>query len=258
MSPADLRQHLVDSRIAGAVATSRQSNLRNIGRLLDDAPEYWFGLHRTREWTYDEVFDVMVRRCGIDPDPEHVEGDDTVDPDLTVAALTAHRDRLAAAARRKERVVLATGHPTGILVIHLQIAAALRAAGCQVLTPDVAWSWPWDDDWGRGRPRHVRWINGVAVMASGGELLHTHRPEPMQALLAALDPPPDLVVADHGWAGAAAEAAIETLGYADCNDPALFVAEDEGKPIRTVPLDDNVPPHLYEPVSAYLVSRVVA
>ncbi len=36
---------------------------------------------------------------------------------------------------------------------------------------------------------------------------------------------------------------------ADCNDPALFVAEEEGKPVVTVPLDDNVPPHLYDPLS---------
>src|SRR5688500_12714113 len=111
----DLRQHLIDSRIAGAVATSRPDHLRNIGRMLADAPEYWFGVERTRDWTADEVFDVMVRRCGIDADPEHRSGDDTIDPDLTLAALARHRDRLALAARRRERVVLATGHPTGIL-----------------------------------------------------------------------------------------------------------------------------------------------
>jgi hypothetical protein len=79
----------------------------------------------------------------------------------------------------------------------------------------------------------------------------------MELVLEALgdtgEPRPDLVVADHGWAGAAAEAGIDTLGYADCNDPALFVAEDEGKPLVTVPLDDNVPPHLYDPLSSYLL-----
>jgi hypothetical protein len=75
----------------------------------------------------------------------------------------------------------------------------------------------------------------------------------MEELLAALDAPPDLVVADHGWAGAAAEAGIDTLGYADCNDPALFVAEEEGKPIVTVPLDDNIPPQHYDPLAAYLL-----
>lgn len=56
------------------------------------------------------------------------------------------------------------------------------------------------------------------------------------------------------WAGAAAEAGIDTLGFADCNDPALFIAEEEGKPIVTVPLDDNVEPHLYDPLSPYLLT----
>ena len=121
-----------------------------------------------------------------------------------------------------------------------------------MLVPDLRWTWDWPEAWGRDRPRHVRAVNGVHVLASGGELLHTHEPEPMRALLAALDEPPDLVVADHGWAGAAAEAGIDTLGMADCNDPALFVAEEEGKPIVTVPLDDNVPPQLYDPLSAYV------
>lgn len=249
----DLRRHLVDHRIAGVVDTTRQDNLRNIGRMLQDEPEYWFGLRRRRDWTYDEVFEVMVRRCGIDPDRAHTDGMDTIDPDLTLAALDKHRDRLALAAKRSERVVVATGHPTGVLSLHLAIAAALRTAGCELLLPELDWNWPWDAEWGSGRPRHVRYVGGVAVLASGGELLHTHRSEPMEELLAALDAPPDLVVADHGWAGAAAEAGIDTLGYADCNDPALFVAEEEGKPIVTVPLDDNIPPQHYDPLAAYLL-----
>ncbi|HEU0102456.1 MAG TPA: phosphatase, partial [Mycobacteriales bacterium] len=75
-----------------------------------------------------------------------------------------------------------------------------------------------------------------------------------RALLAALDSPPDLVLADHGWAGAAAAAGLEVLGYADSNDPALFVAEQEGLDITVVGLDDNVRPHLYDPLAAYLTS----
>ena len=92
------------------------------------------------------------------------------------------------------------------------------------------------------------------VLATGGDLLHTHAPEPGRALLAALDAPPDLVVADHGWAGAAAAAGLEVLSYADCNDPALFVAEEEGLAITVVGLDDNVEPSLYDPVAEHLTS----
>ena len=254
-----LRRHLLAARIAGDVATPRDDNLRNMGRMAEGRPGYDFGLVPAREWTPDEVLGVMVRRVGVQPDPAYREGPDTIDPELTLTALERVRDRVALAARRRERVLLATGHPTGILVLHLAVAAALRRAGAEVLVPVPDWTWPWEGGpAGGGRARHVRAIAGVHVLASGGELLHTHAPEPGRALLDELRSagaaPPDLVVADHGWAGAAAEAGIDTLALADCNDPALFVAEAEGKPVVTVPLDDNVRPQLYDPVSAFVTA----
>lgn len=245
-----LRDHLVRSRIAGDVDTPREGNLRNARRMAQGLPTYDFGLVPVRPWTYEQVVAVMAERCGISADLSHTTGADTIDPELTLAQLERWRERLAKAVANRERVLLATGHPTGVLVIHLQVAAALKAGGAEVLVPEQGWSehvpgWP--------RPRTVRALNGVHVLATGGELLHTHLPEPMEALLAVLgDEPPDLVVADHGWAGAAAEAGIDTLALADSNDPALFVAEAEGKPVVTVPLDDNVRPHLYDPVSAFV------
>ena len=251
---AGLRSHLVASRIAGDVDTPREDNLRNVARMARGEVNYDFGLVPERAWTPEQVLEVMVRLCGVHPDPSYASGPDTIDPDLTIGALDRWRDRLAKAAVGGERVLLATGHPTGVLALHLEVAAALRRAGCTVLVPALDWSWGWEEDWGRARPRHVRAIGGVHVLASGGELLHTHRPEPMHALLGALDRPPDLVVADHGWAGAAAQAGLETLALADCNDPALFVAEAEGKPITTVPLDDNVLPHLYDPLAAHVLA----
>ena len=257
MTREELRDHLVRHRIAGDVGTPRHENLRNIGRMLADHDEYWFGLERRRDWTADEVLAVMAKRAGLDPDPARTDGGDTIDPDLAVAQPDRWRDRLAQAAASQERVLLATGHPTGVLSLHLHVAAALRASGARVVVVDSRWSWPWEveNDWTRRRPRHVRCVGGVHVLATGGELLHTHRPEPRTALLAELDGQrPALGVADHGWAGAAAEAGIDTLGLADSNDPALFVAEEEGKPVVTVPLDDNVPPHLYDPLAAHVTA----
>ncbi len=259
-----LREHLVSTRIAGDVDTPREDNLRNFARMARGDVNYDFGLVPERDWTPEQVLEVMVRLCGVSADAAHSSGPDTIDPDLTITALDRWRDRLAKAAAGGERVLLATGHPTGVLSLHLEVAAALRRAGCGVLVPALDWSWPLDaagggqQDGGQppgpGRARHVRCLGGVHVLASGGELLHTHRPEPMHALLAALGSPPDLVVADHGWAGAAAQAGIETLALADCNDPALFVAEAEGKPITTVPLDDNVLPHLYDPLAEHVLA----
>jgi len=251
----ELRDHMVGSRIAGSVATPREDNLRNIDRMLADRPDYDFGLVRRKSWTPDEVLAVMASRCGISPDPAYTRGPDTIDPDLVLAALDRWRARLVRAVERGERVLLATGHPTGVLAVHLQVAAALRRHGCEVLSAAPDWSWPWevDSDFGRRRARHVLDLTGVHLLATGGELLHTHAADPVRALLAGLDRPPDLVVADHGWAGGAAEVGLDALGMADCNDPALFVGEAEGKPLDVLPLDDNVAPPLYRPLSAYLL-----
>jgi hypothetical protein len=67
--------------------------------------------------------------------------------------------------------------------------------------------------------------------------------------------PPDLVVADHGWAGYAGQQGIDTVGFADCNDPALFLGEAEDTLAVTVPLDDHVTdPRFYEPLTSYLLA----
>ena len=92
-----------------------------------------------------------------------------------------------------------------------------------------------------------------------GSLAHTHLPQPMDLVLEQLRRSPsglpDLVIADHGWAGAAAQAGLATLGIADCNDPGLFVSEAQGQLLIAVPMDDNVLPHLYEPVIRFLTAR---
>jgi hypothetical protein len=246
-----LRRHLVETRIAGDVATTRQNNLRNAGRMADRRPGYTFGLEVDREWSHADVVAVMAERVGIDPDLSYAFGQDTIDPDLCLDALDRMAARLAEVARQRLDVLVATGHPTGLLPVHAGIAAALRAAGCRIVTPGDGLAVEVDE-----QERRVCYVDDVAMLASSIDLLHTHSPVPMRAVLAAAGTPPGFVVADHGWAGAAAQAGIPTVGFADCNDPALFVGEAEGKVEVTVPLDDNVAPAFYTPVTAYLVAGI--
>ena len=81
---------------------------------------------------------------------------------------------------------------------------------------------------------------GVGILTDGREPRHTHWPDAMERMLA--DETPDLVVADHGFAGAAIEAGIETLSIADVNDPALIVAQAQGRTDVVVVMDDHVDP----------------
>jgi hypothetical protein len=250
-SRAELLEHLVASGIAGDVATPRQSNLGNVHKMLDRHPDYWFGLDLAREWSFEEIVTVMVDRVGIHADLAHETGDDRIDPERCVAALDEAADVLAEVAARRGRVLFATGHPTGLLALYLPIVRALTTVGCTVVTP-LAEQWVAI----QGVRRRIRYVEGVATIGTGGDLLHTHAPEPMQAILAAADGPvADLVVADHGWAGAAAEQGVPVLGFADTNDPALFVGAAEGKLRVVVPLDDNVAPSAYAPLSAFLLRK---
>src|SRR5207244_12508255 len=74
---------------------------------------------------------------------------------------------------------------------------------------------------------------------------HTHDGGPMRRMLDAIRP--DLVFADHGFAGVAIEAGVETLSIADVNDPALLVAKAHGRTETVIVMDDNVRPEAYWP-----------
>ncbi|MFF5209941.1 phosphatase [Streptosporangium sp. NPDC000396] len=252
----ELREHLIRTRIAGEVATSRENNLDHYRSLANRDPYHMFGLTLEGGWSYQDVLELMAKSAGVVADPGHREGQDTIDPDRTIDATEAMGDTIAGVLRAGDpRILIATGHPTGLLTVHLALARLLRERGATLLGPAEGWSY-----WGQGfgRKRKIRYLDGVAMLDDRGAFVHTHDPAPMRAMLAELgDDRPDLVIADHGWAGAAGEAGILTVGFADSNDPALFVGEAEGKIAVTVPLDDNVLPRYYDPLTHHLVERVV-
>ncbi|MEV7966641.1 phosphatase [Sphaerisporangium sp. NPDC088356] len=254
-SREELRDHLIRTKIAGDVATSRENNLDHYRSLAVRDPHYMFGLTMDGDWTYRDILALMSKAAGVVADPEYRHGQDTIDPDRTIDALDVMGDRIAAVLKRDNpRVLIATGHPTGLLTTHLALARLAREHGATILTPGEQRSF---SAGGLGRKRRIRYLDDVAMLDDGGALVHTHDPAPMQAMLTELgDEKPDLVIADHGWAGAAGEAGLETVGFADSNDPGLFVGEAEGKIAVTVPLDDNVLPRHYDPLTRYLVSRV--
>src|SRR5882757_5881559 len=130
----ELVSYLREARLAGDVDTPRSSNHGNAAAFADGREDYQFGLPPLKTWTLEQVLAEMAERTGIDPDPAYVTGVDVIDPDKTVQALDRMRDRLRVAARLRQRVMVATGHPAGIIEVHLAIAAALRQAGCELLT----------------------------------------------------------------------------------------------------------------------------
>jgi hypothetical protein len=279
-SRAALLTQLRDSRIAGRVATPRENNLLHYQLMADRDPHYLLGLDPSRSWTSESVLEVMAARVGVSPDPRFRDGIDTIDPELTVAALDRYAARLATAAARRETVYFATGHPASLAQLYQGFADALRSHGCPILRAGEGWGYDASTRYGTKRltigysaaysdvdpsysdadPSSSTGDGDIAALEDAGGPVHTHASRPIKAVLAALaaagEPLPDLVVADHGWCGGAAQSGVDAIGFADCNDPALFVGEYEGVIQVSVPLDDGLDPVVYEPLGRYVLGRL--
>jgi Phosphatase len=218
---------------------SRRDNISKIHSLLDGDKDAAFGLSGVDRYSAGEILGFLAELTGCSDDITDLDGEDTIDPDRAVAAIARAAQRLAEEARRGATLLAVTGHPTGLLEHHIRVVDAYRQAGGKPIRPREG------ERFGRGRTQ-VRYIGGVGCLADGASLRHTHSAEAMEALLQA-DPWPDVVLGDHGFAGAAIERGIPTIAVMDINDPALAIAWAQEADVIVIPMDDNRPPRLYEP-----------
>jgi hypothetical protein len=237
------RDALLAANVTGPHAShSRHNAISKIHSIIEGDTEDTFGLSGLDNYSAGEILGFVSELMGCSPDIASFEGYDDIDPDRTIVGIVGAARRLREAALRGDRLLVATGHPTGLLEHHIRVADSYRAAGGKILRLREE-----EELTGRrGKHIEVRYVGGVACVADWGQLRHTHSAFAMERLLEA-QPWPDIVLGDHGFAGAAIEQGIPTIAVMDINDPALAVAWAEGKDVTIVPMDDNRPPRLYEP-----------
>jgi hypothetical protein len=246
----ELTAGLLHGKVAGRAAHPLDNVRGNIELLLQADPDKRFGMSFVADaFDLDGVLGLVERASGAPIDRAARVGDVWIEPAPILAACARMGDRVAAAARRGETVLLATGHPTGLIVLYMQIAKLLTAGGAKVVHPADGVSW---QDGSLGL-RQIRYLEGVAMITDGAVPKHTHAPDAMERMLREITP--DLVVADHGYAGAAIEAGIDTVSVADVNDPALIVAHALGRGEAVVVMDDNVSPDAYWPCFQAIAAR---
>lgn len=242
---------LLDGRIAGPVSHPMDNVVLHIRQLCEGDPDKQFGMTGLQGLSPGEVLALVGEASGFTPDPAITHGPVVVDPAGALEACEAVGDRLAFACRRGERVILATGHPVGLALLYLETARLLVERGAHLLRPFEGVSW-------REGVRHhqwqVRYLHGVAMLTDKASAKHTHGAGPMSRMLS--EACPDLVFADHGFAGAAIEQRIDTVSIADVNDPALIVAKARGRTDAVIVMDDNVQPEAYWPCFQAIASRI--
>lgn len=248
-----LRAHLLETGLSGETRTSRDNTVSNAIKLAEGDPDKSLGIG-ARGRDPQAVMDAVAALCGCSPSLDELAGGGVIEAERTLEGLADVGDRLAAAARAGERLLIVTGHPTGLLSMYQALARALVVAGCKLETPLEEITLGTTK---KGRIHRVRYLDGVGCLCDSAHLLHTHESSYMDALLDEIEPP-DLVLADHGWAGAAIARGLDVACFTDVNDPAIAVAKADGLVERVVPLDDNLPPGVYEPLRDYLLGRIGA
>jgi hypothetical protein len=225
--------------------------MRKARMLVSGDPGVALGLGDLLPTTLDEILGGLNSLAGWDFATEDGNrGRSWVSPDRVVAQAEAVADRLRVACERRERVFFGTGHPTGPLEMYIRWADALRERGATIVRGGDGEAFE-----GYHGGSEIRYICDVACVSIGGDLAHTHSARPMEGMLAA-GLRPDLVVGDHGFAGAALTRGIDALGVVDTNDPGLILAWTRRLPLTPILCDDNRPPGAYRDLTEFVLGRL--
>ena len=229
---------LLRAGVAGTnTSHGAENNLYKIGLLLEGDADHTFGMEELLEGaSFEKAYEAVTRQTGYPPDREETSGQGCIDPARTAAGLVEAGERIRTAAEAGGRFVFATGHPGALLFYYLGLARWVEELGGEALTAQTR------ERYKRGS--FLDWVGPVGTLGDGASLLHTHGAGPMRDLLRELGAV-DLVVADHGFAGAAIAAGIPTVAVMDTNDPALAVAALRDSDLTVVPMDDNRPQNSY-------------
>jgi hypothetical protein len=237
---AALRQ-IEDTHVAGHdTHHSREMNLEALRGLLHGDPSPTLGIATVERVAFKEALEAVASVTGNAPDLDLITGGGYIAPTATLRGLEEAARRIADVAERGGRFLVATGHPGSLLLFCMELARLIRSWGGEVAEPARGvWVPP---------NLTLDYLAGVAVTTDGRSLPHTHDYRPMELMLQETEHV-DLVIGDHGYAGAAINAGVPVVTLVDTNDPVPAVARRLGADVTIIPADDNLTPSSYLPLT---------
>jgi hypothetical protein len=229
-----LRELLKHGHVSGRSLRYGRDEVTGIMRRVEQgAPSALCGLPPFVGLTREQVAAAVELVYGWEGDGPRAR----IAPTRTIDGFSAAVTRVLEVARGGGRLAFATARPAALLQLHRRLAARAAAEGAEVLAGD--------ETAGFGPTgRRIRWVDQVAVLTDGAALLAEDGVEAAEEWLFTLARP-DLVVADHTYAGVASASGLEVVAFADLDAVALAVAAWQGRAVRVAPLDDRRPPSAY-------------
>ncbi|MNR84046.1 putative phosphatase [compost metagenome] len=235
-----VERRLLELGLAGETPNTPSANLRAIRQMRDGNVFYTFGIEAVSRamasGRFDEeaILTLMARACGQESAEAFLDGNGTIAPASSLKGLERGAELMRRAIAIQGTVAFGTGHPGSLLNAYNRLADYLDYQGCTIaqVAPGAAVGVDWVLDF----------VGRVAVTSDTCGVLHGHSTRPMEQFLKAYGHTVNLVIGDHGHAGAALNAGLATLGLMDTNDPALMMAAYLGMPdFVAIPLFDNRP-----------------
>jgi ribosomal protein S2 len=241
-----IERKLTRLRLAGPeLSHSRRNNLEAVTRLANLDPYVTFGIRRVIEYVQEkqlepsEALGMIAEITKCSKDLNHTEGRGYISPASTIKGLRAAGAAIRRVASEGGSVLFATGHPGAMIDFYTELAYLVRRLGGRVFDLTRGQIVQQGED--RDHVKVVDSVNSIAFLSDTCAALHTHDSRPMEMMLDGADRMPDLVVADHGFAGEAINRDIPTVAVMDTNDPGLAVAKHLGANVILVPMNDNRP-----------------
>jgi hypothetical protein len=235
-----LARRLLELGLAGETPNTPAANLRSIRQMRDGNVFYTFGIEAvTRamasgKYSEEALVELMARHCGQPSGPEFLATNGRIAVEAAVAGLERGAQLIRRVIAAGGTVAFGTGHPGSLLNAYNRLADYLERQGCTIArtTPGATVGVDWVLDF----------VGRVAVTSDTCGVLHGHSTRPMEQFLAAYGKHVDLVIGDHGHAGAAINAGLATVALMDTNDPALAMAAHLSiDDLVVIPLYDNRP-----------------
>jgi hypothetical protein len=241
-----LERRLVKLRLSGPdLSHTRKKNVEAVERMVAGDQYATFGIRGVVEhinstgMSAGAALKIVsgVTKCS--QDITYTEGRGYISPSSTIKGLKATAAAIKRVASNGGRVVLATGHPGSMIEYYVELADLIYRLGGRVL--DLAKGQIVRQGEDRDQIQVVDSINSVAFLSDTCAALHSHDSAPMEMMLNDTAHMPDLVIADHGFAGEAINRGIPTIAIMDTNDPGLALARHIGANVILVPMNDNRP-----------------
>ena len=225
-------QQIVKMGIAGKkTSISTQVFREAVGQLARRNPESTMGIngkYLIHALDAGSIEDGAAEVFGVDTSKPIVE----IDPELTMIALDEAFEMISEAANQGAKMVFACSRPAATLPMFIELARLAENSGAKILQSfDNTSSFIAD---GR-KGRTISWVGSVGVISDGQSLLATNDAKAADDLLFHL-PRPDLVVADHIFAGASLTNGYPTIAFAGLESLAVAIASIPENQCLTVPM----------------------